>query len=244
MAIKPNNIYQGDCLELMKGIPDNSVDMILADLPYGTTRNKWDCIMNLKKLWELYNQIIKDNGVICLFGSGLFSLDLIQANRKYWRYNLIWEKTQPTGFLNSKKMPLRTHEDIIIFYKQLPTYNPQKTYNNMLKQSKAESKKTTTSNYNNYKFTTYSSTERYPTSILKFKKDTQTSRLHPTQKPVALLEYLIKTYTNKNDIVLDNVMGSGSTIVACMNTDRQYIGMELNEEYFEIAKNRIENINK
>lgn len=126
MEIKPNNIYQGDCLELMKGIPDKSIDMILADLPYGTTRNKWDCIMNLKKLWELYNQIIKDNGVICLFGSGLFTVDLIQTNRKYWRYNLIWEKTQPTGFLNSKKMPLRTHEDIIIFYKQLPVYNPQK----------------------------------------------------------------------------------------------------------------------
>ena len=233
MEIKPNNIYQGDCLELMKSIPDKSIDMILADLPYGTTRNKWDCIMNLKKLWELYNQIIKDNGVICLFGSGLFTVDLIQTNRKYWRYNLIWEKTQP-----------RTHEDIIIFYKQLPVYNPQKTYNNMLKQSKAESKKTTTSNYNNYKFITYSSTERYPTSILRFKKDTQTSKLHPTQKPVALLEYLIKTYTNENNIVLDNVMGSGSTIVACINTNRQYIGMELNEEYFEIAKNRIENINK
>ena len=178
--------------------------------------------------------------MICLFGNGLFTVDLIQTNRKYWRYNLIWQKTQPTGFLNSKKMPLKSHEDILIFYKKTPIYNPQKTYGHTLKQSKAESKKTTTSNYNNYKFTTYSSTERYPTSILKFKKDSQTSKLHPTQKPVALLEYLIKTYTNENDIVLDNVMGSGSTIVACINTNRQYIGMELNENYFNKAKNRIE----
>lgn len=235
------NLYQGDCLELMKDIPDGSIDMILCDLPYGTTRNKWDSVIPFVPLWEQYTRIIKNNGAIALFGSGIFTAELILSNKSLWKYNLIWEKNQASGFLNAKKMPLRTHEDICIFYKKLPTYNPQKTTGHNRKVTKAEhrvgSKRTT--NYGSHGLTTYDSAERYPKSILTFSKDTQKCAVHPTQKPVALLEYLIKTYTRGGEIVLDNCMGSGSTGVACVQTGRKFIGMELTDEYFEIAKRRI-----
>ncbi len=173
----------------------------------------------------------------------MFTSDLMQSNKSMWRYNLIWQKTQPTGFLNAKKMPLRNHEDICVFYKKLPVYNPQKTTGHNRKVSKAEHKinSTKTTDYVEHGLTTYDSTERYPKSVLIYAKDIQKSALHPTQKPVALCEYLIKTYTNENEIVLDNCMGSGSTGVACRNTNRRYIGIELDEKYFNIAKNRIEN---
>lgn len=254
--IELNNIYNGDCLELMKDIEDKSVDMILCDLPYGcTARNKWDVIIPFDLLWEKYNRVVKDNGAIVLFGSGVFTSRLITSNEKNWRYNLIWEKTTPTGFLNANRMPLRVHEDICVFYKKLPTYNPQKTTGHKRKISTAEHKTTcdkiNTTNYGEHNLTTYDSTERFPKSILKypieyidsiitFATDKQKESLHPTQKPVLLCEYLIKTYTNENEVVLDNCMGSGSTIIGCINTNRQYIGIEKDEDIFNVAKNRIE----
>ena len=226
----------------MKDIPDGSIDMILCDLPFGqTSRNKWDVVIPFEPLWEQYRRIVKDNGAIVLFANGMFTAELMYSNKSMWRYNLIWEKTQPTGFLNARKMPLRSHEDICIFYKGMPTYNPQKSTGHKRKVSKAEHKTNckNTTDYGEHGLTTYDSTERYPRSVLKFAKDSQKSALHPTQKPVALLEYLIKTYTNPGETVLDNCMGSGSVGVACLNTDRKFIGIELDRHYFGIANERI-----
>lgn len=228
----------------MKNISDKSVDMVLCDLPYGvTTRNKWDTVIPFNLLWEEYKRIIKDNGVICLFGQGMFTAKLMISNTEMWRYNLIWHKTQPTGFLNANRMPLRNHEDICVFYKQLPTYNPQKTTGHTRKVSSAEHKKNCkiTTNYGEHNLKSYDSTERYPTSVITYSKDIQKTALHPTQKPVALLEYLIKTYTNENETVLDNCMGSCSTGVACLNTNRNFIGIELDKIYYDIAVKRINN---
>lgn len=230
------DLRRGDCLEIMKDIPDKSIDMILCDLPYGTTRNKWDSVIPLDKLWEQYNRIIKEGGAIVLFSQMPFTAELIHSNLKYFRYEWIWEKDNGTGFLNAKKMPLKIHENILVFYKKTPTYNPQmrkgfKPYK--CKQGRHSS------NYGAYEqgHITESNGERYPIDIIKFKKD---SGLHPTQKPVALLEYLIKTYTNENDVILDNCMGSGSCGVAAINTGRSFIGIEVDEKYFEIAKERID----
>ena len=230
------DIRQGDCLELMKEIPDKSVDMVLCDLPYGTTRNKWDSVIPLNKLWKQYERIIKDNGAIVLFSQMPFSAELVHSNLKLFKYEWIWQKDNGTGFLNAKKMPLKIHENILVFYKKLPLYNPQmrtgfKPYK--CKQGRHSA------NYGAYEqgHITESNGERYPIDIIKFKKD---SGLHPTQKPVELLEYLIKTYTNEGETVLDNCMGSGSTGVACINTNRNFIGMELDEHYFQIAKERLE----
>jgi len=225
----------------MKDIPDKSIDMILCDLPYGITKNKWDCVIPFRDLWDAYNRIAKDNAAIVLFGSGMFTADLMHSNRKMWRYNIIWEKTQPTGFLNAKRMPLRSHEDILVFYKKLPTYNPQMMHGYPRKVSSAESKRNCkeTTNYGGFKPKSYDSTDRYPRSVWKYKTDKQISALHPTQKPIELLSALIKTYTNKGDIVLDNCMGCGSTCIACIEADRKYIGFEIDEKYFEIAKERI-----
>lgn len=233
---------KGDCLELMDNICDKSVNLILCDLPYGqTTRNKWDTVIPFNLLWSQYKRVLVDNGVIILFANGMFTADLMQSNKKMWRYNLIWEKTTVTGFLNAKKMPLRCHEDICVFYNKLPIYNPQKTTGHIRKVSKAEHKINcvNSTDYGEHGLTTYDSTERYPRSILKFATDKQKSALHPTQKPVALLEYLIKTYTNENDLVLDNCMGSGSTGVAAKNLHRKFIGIELNDTYYNIAGERI-----
>lgn len=237
-----NKIYNEDCLEGMKKIDDKSIDAIITDLPYGqTSRNKWDSVIPFKPLWEQYERIIKDNGAIILFANGMFTADLMQSNRKLWKYNLIWEKTQPTGFLNAKKMPLRSHEDICIFYKKLPTYNPQKTTGHPRKVSKAEHKincKETT-DYGEHGLTTYDSTERYPKSVWTFAKDIQKSALHPTQKPVALVEELIKTYTNPGDLVLDPCAGSGSHLLVAKENNRKWLGMELTDTYFKIASERM-----
>lgn len=235
-------LLQGDCLELMKDIPDKSIDMILCDLPYEQTRNKWDIIIPFEPLWEQYKRIIKDRGAIVLFANGMFTADLMESNRKMWHYNLIWEKTTVTGFFNAKKMPLRQHEDICVFYKKLPTYNPQKTTGHPRKVSTSKHKRNCkqSSNYGESKPTTYDSTERYPTSVLKFKTDKQKEGFHSTQKPIKLLEYLIKTYTNEGDTVLDNCMGSGSTVCAALNTNRNVIGIEKEKDIFSLAKERIE----
>ena len=237
-----NKLLNGDCLELMKNIPDKSIDCIITDLPYSqTSRNKWDNIIPFEPLWTQYKRITKDNAAIVLFANGMFTAELMMSNKEMWKYNLIWEKTQPTGFLNSKKMPLRSHEDICVFYRKQPTYNPQMTDGHVRKVSKAQHHVTAkeTNDYGKYNFVDYDSTKRYPKSVWTFAKDTQKHALHPTQKPLALIEELVKTYTNQGDIVLDSCAGSNTTGLACKNLNRRYIGIELDKNYFEIGKQRI-----
>ena len=233
MSVK---LFKGDCLELMKGIPDESIDMILCDLPFGTTKNQWDSVIPMDQLWEQYTRLLKVGGVVALFGDEPFSSNLRLSNPKWYRYDWYWIKNHGTGFLNAKRMPLKAVETVSIFYPRLPLYNPQMRtgYSSYTATTHSNS-----SNYNNYKLTTtISNGERYPLNAIKFNKVVRGQ--HPTQKPVDLLEYLIKTYTNEGMTVLDNTMGSGSTGVACVNTNRNFIGMELDEDYFKIAKERIE----
>lgn len=236
-----NKVYKGDCLDIMLNIPDKAINMILCDLPYGVTKNKWDSLIDLNLLWKQYERIITENGAIILFGQDKFSARLMLSNEKLHRYNLVWQKTTPTGHLNSKRMPLRSHEDILVFYKKLPTYNPQKTTGHKRKISTAKHKRNSkkTTNYGEHGLTSYDSTERYPKSVLTFATDTQKSALHPTQKPVLLLEYLIKTYTNEGDLVLDNCAGSGSLGVACENINRNYLLIEKYKEYYDIILERL-----
>lgn len=239
------NLYQGDCLEEMKEIKDKSIDMILCDLPYGTTQNKLDIIIPFEPLWKQYERIIKDNGAIILFAQGVFYIDLVNSNRKLFRYDLVWDKCLVSGFLNAKRMPLRQHEQIAVFYKKLPTYNPQFTQGKPLhsKGIAYTNKEIKNQNYGKFNITDDTragSTQKYPTSIIKFQKPHPSITIHRTQEPIELLEYLIKTYTNENDLVLDNCMGSGSTGVACKNLNRNFIGIELDENYFNIAKERID----
>lgn len=229
-------LMQGDCLELMKIIPDGSIDMILCDLPYGTTKNKWDSVIPFEPLWKQYSRIIKDNGAIILFCDGMFTAQLIQSNAKLWRYNLVWDKQRGCDFLNANVKPLKSHEDIAVFYRKKPTYNKQYWYSKPYALQKNGS---LSNNYGERKEAWSESVDgkRNPLSILSFARDA--ARKHPTQKPVALLEYLVKTYTNEGDTVLDNCMGSGSTGVACVNTGRRFIGMELDPGYFAVAEKRI-----
>ena len=244
-------LYKGDCLGLMKNIKDKSIDCIICDLPYGvTSKNKWDTIIPYEPLWKEYKRIIKDNGPIILFGQDKFTAKTMLSNEKMHRYNLIWNKVLTSGFLNAGRMPLREHEDIMIFYKKLPTYNPQFTEGKPLHGmgEKFKKVKNNNNNYNDFNSCNNPSanregdTKKYPKSILTFPRPASSKMLHPTEKPVELLEYLIKTYSNENDVILDNCMGSGSTGVACLNTNRRFIGIELDEKYFNIAKNRLENI--
>ena len=238
-----NKIYNEDCLEGMKKIEDKSVDMILCDLPYGTTRNKWDTVIPLDKLWEQYKRIIKDNGAIVLTAQTPFDKVLGSSNLEMLKYEWIWEKTTATGWFNAKKMPMKAHENILVFYRKPPIYNYEKTkghkpMNNYTKKVDVINKSTT---YGKVKrdMSGGGTTERYPRSVIKFSTDKQKSAIHPTQKPVALFEYLIKTYTNEGETVLDNCMGSGTTAIAAINTNRNYIGFELDEEYCELSNNRI-----
>ncbi|UXQ88805.1 site-specific-DNA-methyltransferase [Tenacibaculum phage Larrie] len=240
-----NIIYNGDCLEIMpKKIRDKSIDMIFCDLPYGTTKCKWDSVIDLEKLWSEYERIIKDNGVIILFAQTPFDKVLGASNLKMLRYEWIWEKTSATGHLNAKKMPMKAHENLLVFYKKPPIYNPQKTIGHKRKVSKAEHKINCRESevYNKgQKRTTYDSTERYPRSVQVFASDKQKSKLHPTQKPLALVEYIIKTYTNEGDLILDNTCGSGTTGVGAKNLKRDYIMIEKDVEYYNIAKDRVSN---
>lgn len=236
-------VYNEDCLIGMNGIPDKSIDMILCDLPYGqTARNKWDIIIPFEDFWEQILRICKDTAAIVLFANGMFTADLMESQRKLWKYNLIWEKTQPTGFLNAKKMPLRSHEDICIFYRKSPTYNPQKTTGHKRKVSKVEHHVNAikSTDYGDYNFGNYDSTERYPKSILTFPKDTQKESYHPTQKPVALCEWLIRTYTNPGETICDPTAGSMTTAIAALNTGRSCICFEKDKEIFETGKRRVE----
>lgn len=233
--------YNCDCLQILPEIPSASVDMIFTDLPYGTTKNTWDSPIDFSALWSEYERIIKDNGVIALWSQSPFDKVLACSNLKLFRYEWIIEKTSATGFLNAHKMPMKAHENILIFYKKLPTYNPQMTHGHTRKVStayhKRNSKKTT--NYGAHGLTSYDSTDRYPRDVLRFKWDKQKSALCPTQKPVAACEYMIRTYTNTGDTVLDSCMGSGTTGVAAMNLCRKFIGIEIDPYMYEIASQRI-----
>lgn len=236
-----NILWYGECLQMMKQIPDQSINLICCDLPYGVTKNKWDSLIDLDLLWEQYERVIVENGAIVLFGQDKFSARLMLSNEKLHRYNLIWQKTTPTGHLNAKRMPLRSHEDILVFYKKLPTYNPQKTTGHERKVSTAKHKRNSkkTTNYGEHGLTTYDSTERYPKSVLTFATDKQKSALHPTQKPLELIKYLVKTYSNENDWVLDNTCGSNTTGLACFELNRNYIGIENDFDMYEISKERV-----
>ena len=228
-----NKIYNEDCLEGMKRIPDKSVDMILCDLPYGTTACKWDTIIPLEPLWEQYERVIKDNGAIALTASQPFTSVLVSSNYKKFRYEWIWEKNQGVNFLLAKKQPLKVHENILIFYKKMPIYNPQMEIGNPYISGKGNSGEVTNKVK---KIQTKNKGTRYPKTVQKIKRE---FGLHPTQKPVALFEYLIKTYTNEGETVLDNCMGSGTTAIACIKTNRNFIGLEMDEGYYNIANNRI-----
>lgn len=234
--------YNDNCFNVFPLIPDKSIDCIFADLPFGTTRLPWDSVLDLDKLWLEYNRIIKDNGAILLFGQTPFDKVLGASNLKMLRYEWIWEKTQGTGHLNAKRMPMKAHENILVFYKKLPTYNPQKTSGHTRKVSTAHHKRNTSTGDIYGKcddFADYDSTERYPRDVLKFASDKQKLNVHPTQKPLALIEYFIKTYTNEGDMVLDNVAGSFTTALGCKNLNRKFIGIELLEKYYNVGIERM-----
>lgn len=238
-----NKILNCDCLEGMKLIEDKSIDMILCDLPYGTTQNKWDSVIPFELLWKQYERIIKDNGAIVLFSAEPFTSQLINSNKKLFRYDIIWKKTHPKGHLNAKRMPLRSHEIICVFYKKLPTYNPimrkgkyrMKGGNNASDGTRCYGKSQSYQSWND---------EYYPTSVIEFSNANQLNKLHPTQKPIELMEWFIKTYSNEGDLILDNCIGSGTTAIACINTNRRFIGMESDKDYYNITKERIENTYK
>lgn len=227
-------LMHGDCLELMAQIPDGSVDMVLCDLPYGTTQNKWDSVIPFEPLWAHYKRICK--GAIVLTAAQPFTSALVMSNPRMFKYQWVWEKSRPTGHLDCNKKPLRLHEDVLVFYGAQPTYTPQ----GVIRCAKVRKARTTNgTNYGAAQKDSVSKFENYPTSVLICPSE-DNRNAHPTQKPVALMEYLIRTYTNEGETVLDNCMGSGTTGVACVNTGRNFIGIEQDEKYFEIAKNRIE----
>lgn len=232
------SLLKGDCLKIMEEVPNKSVNMILCDLPYGTTdKNEWDKTLDLEILFKHYDRIITDNGIILLYAQQPFASDLINAYRKYFRYEIIWEKTKPVGFFNAKKMPLRSHENILVFYKKLPKYNP--TLKDCEKKVKRPDESgvygTRRSRSNEYTMTKTG----YPRTVLKY-TNVFNPQLHPTQKNVELNEFLINLFTDEGDLVVDNTMGSCSTGIACLNTNRRFLGMELNDEYFKVASERVE----
>ena len=239
-------LIHGECLEEMDKLiaEDVKVDMILCDLPYGMTQNKWDTIIPLDKLWERYNKLIKDNGMICLTCCEPFTNQLINSKPKQFKYyDLVWDKISTTGFLNAKRQPLRRHEQIICFYKKQATYNPIMEIRGKSRNKGSYNKKQGNGDmcYGKFKNVKSFNNEYYPTSIIQISNAIQKEKLHPTQKPVALCEWLIKTYTNEGELVLDNCMGGGTTGIACKNLNRDFIGIELEKKYFDIAVDRINN---
>lgn len=244
-----NRLFEGDCLEYMKEIPDGSVDMILCDLPYGMTQNKWDSYIPLDKLWEQYNRIIKTNGAIVLTSNGVFTAKLILSQPNIYKYKWVWEKSKPTNFLNAKKQPLRKHEDVCVFYKKQPVYHPQMTKGEPYDKGKRKNQQC--GNYGDFESVHVASDgERYPTDIIYVKTvESEGPVLHPTQKPIELGRYMVRTYTNPGDIVLDNTFGSGSFLVAALMEGRNFIGIEKNEDvalfkreeidYIDVAKKRL-----
>lgn len=234
-----NKIILGDCLEIMKEIPDNSIDMVLCDLPYGTTQCAWDTIIPLDKLWKQYNRICKQRAPVVLTAAQPFTSILIMSNLKHFKYNWVWEKSKATGYLNAKKMPMRAHEDICVFYRKSPVYNPQMTEGEPYNKGKAHRP---TDVYGKQKETLVKNDSglRYPRTVQRFKTSESEGKVfHPTQKPLTLFEYLIRTYSNEGDLVLDNCIGSGTTALACLSTKREYLGIESEEKYVKIANERI-----
>lgn len=244
-----NGLYEADCLEYMSNIPDKSIDMILCDLPYGMTQNNWDSYIPLDLLWDQYNRIIKPNGAIVLTSQGLFTAKLIMSQPKLYKYKWVWEKSKPTNFLNAKKQPLRKHEDVCVFYKKQPTYNPQMVPGEPY--DKGVRKNQLSGSYGDFQpVHVQSSGERYPTDIIYVKTaECEGDVVHPTQKPIELGRYLIRTYSNPGDVILDNTFGSGSFLVAALMEGRNFIGIEKNEDvalfkkeeidYLDIAKRRL-----
>jgi len=238
--LEENKIHLGDCLELLPTIADKSVDMILCDLPYGTTACEWDSIIDMGRLWQEYERVIKNNGAIVLTANAKFTISLGASNLSLFRYKWVWMKSKITMFLHANKMPLRQHEDCLVFYKSLPMYNPQK----IKSEKRINLHKHTTQGKNqtrdiNLKRIPTVTDSHYPTDIIYF--EDEKDRFHPTQKPVALFEYLIKTYTNEGDLVLDNCSGSGTTAIACMNTNRRFICIERDETYHRKSIERMNN---
>ena len=267
-----DRIYNEDCLVGMKDIPDKSIDAVICDMPYGVLNRqnksaRWDNVIPFEPLWEQYERIVKDNGAIVLFAQGMFTAELMMSNPKIWRYNLIWDKiNRSTGFLNANRCPLRIHEDIVVFYKSQPTYNPQFTYGQvnhkrggagngrMTNGGKKKKEDDVPSQeigdilesgaknrcYGKFAVTeTRITNEKYPTSIIRVDKEHDGNYHHPTQKPVNLIRWLVRTYTNEGDLVLDNCIGSGTTAIACLKEKRHFIGYEITKEYFDIAQERI-----
>ena len=234
----------GDCLELMKDIPDGSIDMILCDLPYGTTACKWDTVIPFEPLWEQYRRVAKRNAAIVLTASQPFTSALVMSNVADFKYEWVWHKVQPTGHLLAKRQPMRACESVLVFYRSQPTYLPQMGVGKAIKRTGVRGATESWGKGWAGTPTTPSGTTRFPTTLLTISagRSPNARTVHPTQKPVALMEYLIRTYTNEGETVLDNCMGSGTTGVACINTNRKFIGMEKDKTYFEIAKQRIESI--
>ena len=224
-----NNVFEGDCLEIMKQLPDKSIDMVLCDLPYGTTQNKWDSVIPLGELWQQYRRIVKDDGAIVLTSQGMFTAELMVSNPKMFRYKWIWEKSKSTNFLNAKKQPLRKHEDVCVFYRRQPVYHPQMIDGEPY--DKGIRKNQMSGSYGDFQpVHVHSDGKRYPTDIIYFKTaESEGKVFHPTQKPVELGRYFVRTYTNPGDIVLDNTSGSGSFLVAALLEGRNFIGIEKNE---------------
>jgi len=241
--MKRNEIYIGDCLELMpKHIEDKSIDMIFCDLPYVTTQNKWDSLIDLSKLWSEYKRVIKDNGAIVLFAQIPFDKVLGSSNLKMLKYEWIWRKSRPTGHLNANRMPMKAHENILVFYKKPPTYNKQMTIGkpNHVKDGAIRKTKATNNNYGHFENVEQKKTNlKNPVTVLAFKQQDPNKILHPTQKPLDLIEYMIKTYTNEGDLILDNTAGSGTTGLGAKNLKRDYIMMEQDPDIYEIACKRL-----
>lgn len=238
--MKDIKLFKGDCLELLKNIPDGSVDMVLTDPPYGTTACKWDTVINLDKMWLELKRVIKPNGAIVLFGSEPFSSTLRLSNLKGYKYDLYWKKEKPTNFFQLKKRFGKSTEIISVFYKGQCTYNPQKyTVEHRIKNKPKGKHNSIITGVNKEVVPYQDDGTRYPDDVLEFRREQLGTTVHPTQKPVALIEYLIKTYTNEGEVVLDFTMGSGTTGVGCVNTNRSFIGIEMDDKYFDIAENRI-----
>ena len=244
-----NNVYEGDCLEIMKQLPDNSIDMVLCDLPYGTTQNKWDSVIPLDELWKQYRRVVKDNGAIVLTSQGMFTAELMLSNPSMFKYKWVWEKSKSTNFLNAKKQPLRKHEDVCVFYKKQPIYHPQMIEGEPY--DKGVRKNQLSGSYGDFlPVHVQSDGKRYPTDIIYFKTAESEGKVyHPTQKPIELGRYFVRTYTEPGAVVLDNTSGSGTFLVAALLEGRNFIGIEKNEDvalfkkedidYIEVTKQRL-----
>lgn len=234
------DIYEGDCLEIMSNIADDKIDLLLVDLPYGTTNCKWDIILPFDKLWYHYNRIVKENGAMIFTATQPFTSLLINSNLKNFKYNLVWEKSKATGYLNAKKQPMRAHEDICVFYRKQPVYNPIMREGNPYYRGSAHRP---TDVYGKQKEVLVENKTglRHPRSVFYFKTaESEGKVIHPTQKPVSLMEYLIKTFSNEGDTILDSCMGVGTTGIASIRTKRKFIGIEKDKNYFQLARKRIE----